>query len=257
METIVEILIDNSGSMGPFEVEKNNGQYLLPDRSTRMSLAKKILITEVLPTLEYAKKISVRLFHSVAEKEIEKLEITPIYDSVYDQEKIARVIEEIADPIKTGGTPLTAAIKYSINILSKQPNADRKIFLITDGEENVGGNYAEAAKEALALHGIPCNIFVLGIALTATAETKVNKLANDTNGWALNLPSSNYDQNAIKAQLRSINKEMVSSSIRNITAETEPLVVKSTQDLPTIQTEHIVLPDLTSIAESRPIEGHL
>jgi hypothetical protein len=35
MKTIIEILIDNSNSMGPWQVEKNNKEYLLPDGSMK------------------------------------------------------------------------------------------------------------------------------------------------------------------------------------------------------------------------------
>ena len=44
MKTHIEILIDNSNSMGRCEGLENHEQYLLPDDSTRMKLSKKILI---------------------------------------------------------------------------------------------------------------------------------------------------------------------------------------------------------------------
>lgn len=162
MKTIIEVLIDNSRSMGPFQVKENNGQYLLPDGSTRMNLAKTILKNEFVPTFDYASKIIVRKFHS-NDKDNNKLVIETIYDTNLDTEILRQKIEEILDPVDTGGTPITDAIKYSINELSKFPEADRKIILVTDGEETGEGDYNKAAKEALQLHGIPCNVFIIRV----------------------------------------------------------------------------------------------
>jgi len=77
MKTIIEILIDNSNSMGRCEGLEHFEQFLLPDGSTRMKLVKKILINEIIPTLDYASKLVVRTFFSGKKG---KPIITPIYN---------------------------------------------------------------------------------------------------------------------------------------------------------------------------------
>lgn len=216
MTTIVEILIDNSRSMGPFQVKENNGQYLLPDGSTRMNFAKSVLRDEVLPTFDYASKITVRKFHS-NDKDNGNLVIETIYDRDFDTETLSQKIEEIPDPVETGGTPITDAIKYSINALSKHSEADRKIILVTDGEETGEGDYNKAANEALKLHGIPCNIFIIGIALTEAGDIKAKGLATDTGGSYINLQAKNYDRTTLQNVLRPLKKAAVAISIDNNT----------------------------------------
>lgn len=69
MGTIIEILVDLSNSMGSY----NDGKYLLEDKSTRMSAQKKILINEILPTIDYASTVTIRTFYSKKINEIETL----------------------------------------------------------------------------------------------------------------------------------------------------------------------------------------
>jgi hypothetical protein len=214
MKTIIEVLIDNSRSMGPFEVKENNGQYLLPDGSTRMSLAKTILKNEFVPTFDYASRIIVRKFHSNDEDNNE-LVIETIYDTNLDTEILRQRIEEIPDPVDTGGTPITDAIKYSISELSKYPEADRKIILVTDGEETGEGDYNKAAQKALELHGIPCNVFIIGIALTPNAEIKAKGLATDTGGSYVNLRTKVYNKESLESLLRPFQSAVISTSIEN------------------------------------------
>lgn len=119
MRAIVEILIDNSNSMGPFQVEKNNGEYLLPDGSTRMELAKKILSEDIIPILTYASKVVARKFHSIGE-EYNNLYSEEIYDGIFDLENLTNSISQIEIPENTGGTPISAALEQSIKELSKK-----------------------------------------------------------------------------------------------------------------------------------------
>lgn len=196
--------------MGPYF----DGKYLLPDGSTRMSFAKGILCHEVLPTFDYASKITVRKFHS-NDKDNHKLVIETIYDSSFDNEILTQIVDEIPDPIGTGGTPITDAITYSINALSKYSEADRKIILVTDGEETGKGDYNKAAKEAIELHGIPCNVFIIGIALTQEADIKAKGLAIATGGSYINLNAKNYDKNSLQNILRPLKNAAVSISIEN------------------------------------------
>lgn len=147
MDTVIEILIDNSNSMGSVEAGKGNTTFLLPDGSTRMELAKKILIEEIIPKLDYAQKITIRRFHSITNTDnTSKPTIETIYTGTLDKPSVLKKISDIEIPKKTGGTHITAAVKLSIHELAKYPSADRKITLITDGEETDGGDYKKLLK---------------------------------------------------------------------------------------------------------------
>jgi len=228
MDTLIEILIDNSNSMGPFEAEKGNKTYLLPDGSTRMELAKKILVEELIPKLDYAHKIAIRKFHSVrkADKSSEPL-IDTIYSGTLDKTTIIDKINSIEIPINTGGTPITAAVKYSIDELAKSPNADRKIILVTDGQETDGGDYKKTAEEALKQLGIPCNIYIVGISQDKEAEEKSKSLATSTGGTYTNLKAKVYDKPTLQTALRPIYFKAVNASLQNITAEKPKQVIQT------------------------------
>lgn len=216
METLIEILVDNSNSMGPFEVEKNKGEYLLPDGSTRMSLAKSILIQEILPLFSQSSKVVIRKFHSITHKDSKTTPvIEPIYEGIFNLQNIINVINGIADPVNTGGTPITAAIKASIDSLSSYPNADRKIILITDGQETDGGNYKEAANAALKQYGIPCNILIVGIAQNESQEAIAKELATATKGSYVNLKAKNYTKDDLQSLLRPLKMDSINNTLIN------------------------------------------
>lgn len=213
METIIEILIDNSNSMGPFESQIET--YLLPDGSTRMELAKKILLDEIIPKLDYAKKVAVRIFHSVTKSEnVQEPLITTIYDDTLDKVAITSKIRDIAIPKNTGGTPITAAVKLAINELAKYPSADRKIILLTDGQETDGGDYKKTAEDALKQLGITCNIFIVGIAQSQEAEIKSKSLAEATGGTYINL--KHYESASLQSALRPIYVNAVNASLKSV-----------------------------------------
>jgi hypothetical protein len=244
MDTLIEILIDNSNSMGPFEADKGNTTYLLPDGSTRMELAKKILVEEVIPKLDYAKNVTVRKFHSItkADKTSEPL-IDPVYSGTLDKPAIIAKINAIEIPKNTGGTPITAAVKQSIDNLAKSPNADRKIILVTDGQETDGGDYKKTAEEALKQHGIPCNIFIVGISQDKAAEEKSKALAIATGGTYVNLKAKVYDKPTLQTALRPIYFKAVNVSLQNIIAE-QPKPVSPPSPIQAQKVENVNTPQV-------------
>jgi hypothetical protein len=207
MKTIVEILIDNSSSMGTFESQENKKEYLLPDGSTRMSLAKTILVEEILPLIDYAAKVTVRLFHSSEDANKNTIpKIEKIYDTNFDLETLSQKIMGIPEPKDTGGTPITAAVKTSIDTLAKYPEDDRKIILVTDGEETDGGDYKITAEAALKHYGIPCKIFIIGIAQSDEAEAKSKALANTTEGRYIGLKAKLYNKENLQNHFKTSKK---------------------------------------------------
>lgn len=217
MKTIVEILIDNSNSMGPFELQEDKKEYLLPDGSTRMSLAKTILVEEILPLIDYAAKVTVRLFHSNTVDKVQIPKIEPIYETHFDLEILSQIIKEIPDPVNTGGTPITAAVQVSIDALAKYSEDDRKIILVTDGQETDGGDYKITAEAALKQYGIPCKIFIIGIAQSDEAEAKSKALAKTTEGSYIGLRAKVYNKENLQSILRPLKKDVIGSSIETTT----------------------------------------
>ncbi len=226
METVIEILVDLSNSMG----SSNEGKYLLPDGTTRMSVLKKILLDEILPTIDYADRVTIRTFYSDKEP---NLIARIIYRGPSHLRSLQNVISRLpSDPQKTGGTPITDAITLSISELGKDKANDKKIILVTDGEETGNGNYIEKSKEALEKYKIPCKIFIVGIAQNEEQEEKTRELSNFTKGAYINLISSNYDSNLVRTQLSPLKKAIVKDTIE-IKAQIGPIVIdeKQTNDI--------------------------
>jgi hypothetical protein len=215
--TIIEILIDNSGSMGYMKGagEKHENKYLI-DGVTRMTLIKKILIEEVISTIDYANQIIIRTFRTeskkVDDRVINELSAPIIFQGNFDKQKILSVASELQDP-PPGGTPITGAIEVAVSDLAKYPNSDRKIILITDGEENGGGNYLEAAKKAGDLEGIPCKIFIIGLAQDEQSETKSRSIAN---GGYYNVKSKSFTSGVVQNVLAPIKTSILRDTIQNI-----------------------------------------
>jgi hypothetical protein len=215
MNTIIEILIDKSGSMGYMkDSPKSENKYLLADGSTRTDLLKKMMLQEILPLLDYSQKIIIRTFRRDVEKS--ENEIRTIYENGYDKEELTTIIKNIPNP-PMGGTPISTALETSIEALTQFKNYDRKIILLTDGQENGAGNYFETAQKAMKLHGIPCKIFIVGINQDVSARKKSKDLAASTKGMYLNVNTINYDKREINESLLPLKKEIIQSSINNLT----------------------------------------
>jgi len=215
MNTIVEILIDKSGSMGFMKgSEKYENEYLLEDGSTRTDLIKKMMIDEILPTIDYAQNITIRTFRTIG-KDLKQVEIKPIYEGEYNESEIIKTIKSLENP-PFGGTPISAALEKSIEELSKHDTKDRKIILLTDGEENMDGNYIEIAKKAMEMKGIPCKIFIVGLNQDESASKKAKQLAVVTNGNYLNVNTINYNKEYVKNILRPLKTHFIGSSLDNL-----------------------------------------
>jgi len=239
--TYIEILIDTSGSMGAMKGTEYENKYLLPDGTTRMVFIKKMLHEQLLPTIDYADKIVVRTFKSSTDKAQTPI-IEKIYEDKYDISVISQKVSSLPDD-PLGGTPITAAITDAVNSLNQHPNADRKIILITDGEENGGGNYKETIDIAFATHGIFCKIFIVGICQEKEAEEKANYLSNKTKGVYRNLkPQAISDTNYSSVELAPLKKAILQDSIKNIQAAVSTVITPPQVQQPILQTQPKVQP---------------
>ncbi|MBP7469495.1 MAG: DUF3883 domain-containing protein [Flavobacterium sp.] len=216
-ETIIEILIDKSGSMGTMtRVPENVGNYLI-DGDTRMSIIKKILLENILPTIQdYTQRVFIRTFRGTAKTiknpNAEGLDIELIFEGNFARTDIEQKIIGLEDP-PSGGTPITAALNFARINLEKFPDCDRKIILLTDGEENGDGDYLIAAANIKSMKGIKCEIFVVGLALDDVAESKTKSISS---GGFINIKSRNIIQNDVQKVFEPLKIAVLSNSIRNL-----------------------------------------
>lgn len=215
-DTIIEILIDNSGSMGYMTGHPQHEGKFLIDGVTRMALIKQILAEQIIPTIDYANLITIRTFRLNSKKEkdkvVDELSIPIIFQGAFDKQKIITAIASLQDP-PSGGTPITAAINLAVNDLSKHPNSDRKIIILTDGEETGEGDYREAAKKAEQLDGIPCKIFIIGLSQDNQAEEKSREIAS---GGYYNIKTKSFAANEIQRVLAPLKTAILRNTNQNI-----------------------------------------
>lgn len=127
MDTRIEILIDLSNSMGSMSGTPDQGKYLLPNGSTRMTLQKKILLDEILPTIDYAKRITIRTFHSRDAKLVAPI----IYDGPFNLSSLQNAVFTLpSDPQNTGGTPIGLSTPTFRYICKKMKDKNRSIHQI-------------------------------------------------------------------------------------------------------------------------------
>jgi hypothetical protein len=214
MNTIFEILLDVSASMGNMKNSTDRVKYLLPNGETRISLAKEILNKELIPTLDYATNIIIRTF-SAPKDSIPK--ILTLNESQINIPEIILKINQITDDTPNGGTPITAALNVSLENLGKKiyDDYEKVIILISDGEENGGGDYIQVIKKAVN-NGIKFKIHIIGIALNENAIEKNKEIALITNGTFHSLNAINYGVSELKRALLPINVSVLSESIKVI-----------------------------------------
>lgn len=216
--TIVEILIDYSGSMGYMKGNPKYENKILIDGQPRINWIKKMLIDEIIPAIHYSTQIIIRKFRTGNEEANEvtnQIYTDKIYDGTYDKEKLIQTINSLDVPLP-GGTPISQAIDQAVSDLKKFYNCDRKIILLTDGEENAGGDFEKSAKNALELEGIPCKIFIVGIAQDEEAEKKSRQIAT---GLYVNLKSSSDITGKVKNSLGFIKEGILKDSLKNTKSE--------------------------------------
>ncbi len=174
MQTVTLILVDHSGSM------KDNG---------KMDFAKKLLMEEVLAELNFSFMIGVKTF-TIVEESRETL-ILPIHPlSLTNRTELTQKISGIINP--SGGTPISAAIRDAVNDLKEYPAFEKRIVLVTDGEETIqdGINYENAIAEA-GKEGFHCQIHIIGLGLDKVALEKANAISIATKGSVSNIPLTN------------------------------------------------------------------
>ena len=185
MKTSKEILIDTSESMNE----------MLPGNKRKMDLAKEILIDKILPYISSADKVGIRLFGGScnivgAIQNIPNANFKRLKDFV---------LNEIPEP--AGSTPLALAIRTAVDNLKLETDAEKEIYLVTDGEETCGGNVKEAADYA-ARNDIKCKIHIISIGeLTPKAKQQFQYITERTGGKNLNVGTISTQKSFIDREL--------------------------------------------------------
>jgi len=219
METITEFIIDLSGSM-----------------KDKIALTKQMLLSDIIPNLDYSSRIGIKSFSAVKDMQPVVQEL-PL--NIIDKEGIIKAINGLN--VKQGGTPISEAIRQSVKTLKEYPVNNKKIILVTDGEEDKNGDYVAECKKA-RIDGINCEIHVVGIGLNQQAQTKAIEISKLTNGTYSNIAFSQgtqYNQALIKSSLTTFYSAI---NNRNQTPQNVASVVSSPilKPLPTGQSVTIV-----------------
>lgn len=199
MQTVTEILIDFSSSM-----------------KDKLALTKTALLNDIIPTLDYSAKIGIKTFSATTDKK--PLVKTTLPLSIINKELIVNAINTLSSP--NGNTPIAAAIKNSVDSLKEYLAFDKKIILVTDGEENCGGNYTKEVERAKTA-GINCQIHIIGIGLTPQATKQAINIATLSKGSFSQIQFAKgtvYNQTTVKQNLSSFYnavKKPIVSTINN------------------------------------------
>ncbi|GAA4373494.1 protein NO VEIN domain-containing protein [Hymenobacter koreensis] len=170
METVIEFVVDLSGSM-----------------KDKIELTKQMLLSDIVPSLDYSSRIGIKSFSAVKDMPPVVQEL-PL--QITDKEAIIAVINKLL--FKNGGTPISDAIRQSIGTLKEYAASNKKIILVTDGQEDKGGDYISECKKAQT-EGINCEIHVIGIGLDQVARAKAQEISKLTRGTYSDIPYKGGD----------------------------------------------------------------
>ncbi len=173
MQTVTEILIDYSTSM----------------KGDRLKVCKRMLLEEILPAVEYSAKVGIKTFSASRTKVPSIVERQSL--RVTNKKELTNTINNLDTP--SGNTPIAAAIKSSLDTLTRYKEFKKKVILITDGEENCNGDYEAEAKRTIT-EKLDCEIHVIGLGLEKNAAEKAKKIAEIANGTFANLDISTYEE---------------------------------------------------------------
>lgn len=153
----------------------------------------------------------------------------------------------------SGGTPISAAIRASVNTLKQYAANNKKIILVTDGLEDSGGDYVTEAKKACAV-GVNCEVHIIGIGLNDKAKAQAREVSILTSGSFSFIPYTNgnsYNSSTIKSCLSNFYKGVKKATI----VASNPLII--TNENPIVQTEAKTQPikdEETNVVAPKPKE---
>lgn len=176
-KTDTMVVFDASGSM-----------LLYTDGETRLAIARRAL-AEVLPELTASRKTGLVTYGGVLDRRPParcgniELRIAP------KREAAPAILEILTQILPQGWTPATAAVEYAAEALGYREKS-ATIVLVTDGEENCGGQPCATA-QALRANARNLVVHVIGYFLGPQQAMQVACLATETGG--LYVPAHTFD----------------------------------------------------------------
>ncbi|WP_294307925.1 DUF3883 domain-containing protein [uncultured Chryseobacterium sp.] len=211
MDIHARILIDYSGSMGYMKGSKEfENKYLLPDGSPRIELVKKILIEDIIPSIQHYNFINIVTF-SNSPYRTNDFHFKYLYSGLPNSESIKRIQELKAPPM--GGTPIFTAFKGLSDYIKNKTSAKKVMFIVTDGDSNDVEDFDEKILELMKTSDMKCPIYVIGIDQNYKAETKSKNLCNESGGKYVNLQAMDYDKRYIESMLFELKSNILNSSL--------------------------------------------
>ncbi|CAI8914300.1 protein NO VEIN domain-containing protein [Chryseobacterium sp. IT-36CA2] len=213
MDIHARILIDYSGSMGYMKgVPEYENKTLLQDGSPRIELVKKILIEDILPTIQHFNFINIIRFSSSGSKYRSNEFVSRyLYSGSSAIEAIEKIKEIKAPPI--GGTPIYTAFKRFSNFLQNGVSSKKIMFIITDGDSNDVEDFDDKILDFMKSSNVECPIYIIGIDQDTSAEQKSKNLCNKSGGKYVNLRAIDYDKRYFESMLFELKSNIISSSL--------------------------------------------
>ena len=207
MESQIEILVDLSSSM---EEPLYGG---VDNEKSKIEITKNLLIEKLIPTLDFNSKISLHTFS--AEGECETANFHAILDDEYTSTiELSEKVNKIRRP--NGWTPIAAAIDFAVERLKEKESVDKKIIILTDGEETCHGDYLESARQA-TYSGVNCKIFIIGVGeLTEAAVNEFKEIADITDGKFVNIGIEHQVEEEMEQELQDLFNTISLDTIFNI-----------------------------------------
>lgn len=259
----IDILIDTSGSMGYMKgSEEYENKYLLPDKSTRTTLVKKIINESLLDKLSISDSIQISTFrvtdktNSKGEKIIKTRvvldengnnvnqryndsfnDLKPIFKGDYNRDLIERKINEISNP-DIGGTPLW----WALSVIMHKIESKTIVIVLSDGDANDEVNFDEEIIKLIKEKNIDCTVYFIGIDQDEVAQKKSKNLAEFTKGKYVNVKAINYDKalfdNFLFDIKTSITQNVIATSVtQNSTISKTEEQAKSSEPKETVSEE--------------------
>lgn len=167
----IDILFDVSNSM----------DEAFGDGKSKYSVAKKLFLDQVVPSLTDSDFVGLRLFG------YPKCEVfTAIELAQNNVANIRKAFENL--PVPSGSTPLALALEISAEHLAELDVQDRRIIVLTDGQEQCGGSVEAAIKLVNSLSvkiDDPLRVFLMGIGKLDPVTTKQLSELNSLTGGKL------------------------------------------------------------------------
>jgi len=167
MRSII-FLIDSSGSMD--ELFENRRKIDCVSDSLTALLSKPEVLAE-------DDEVGIMLFHATRWGDVPRIDVvTPMKPVVEIRQEMDKLLRKLRLVKPIGGTPISFGIDQALNALSDSMASDRRIILITDGENNVGEPPRRSAQRAKEMK-VKIDVIGLGEEINPLELSEISEIA--------------------------------------------------------------------------------